>query len=676
MKKLLAITLTFILVLSLMSVATVTASAFTEGDYEYEFTAGSTAVRITRYVGTGGNVTIPSTIAGVPVTNIGDHAFDYTFLTSITIPKSVTTIGGQALYRCTSLKSITVESGNPVYHSAGNCLIETASKTLVAGCQTSVIPNDGSVTSIGEYAFYGCDSLTSIMIPNSVTSIGEYAFSGSSLVGVTLPDSVTTIGAYAFSGSSLVGVTLPDSVTTISEGAFSNCKSLASVVLPNSLTKIEDSMFSACTYLSSITIPKTVKTVGYYAFYNCSNLGTVYYGSTEKGRNRIAVFENPGSHYNQPLLDATWVYTDPEAEPGVYYTVYDSDATRTVSLKSIYNDLNDREADRALRRDFVMYGAPMNYRIIITAKAPKTTYAFPVIQSTTGNEITFDVGADIQEKISTSDSIVYTNILGSQFGEQVPSKIQIKKDIGDYNTLTITHVTVMAKREKMPIPRILTDEEQYDYEFINSNTAVRITGYYGDGVNVTIPSTLGGKPVTEIGYEAFKEENALTSVAIPTSVTAIRSYAFYGCSFSSVNLPLSVITIADNAFANCINLKTVYYGGSQTTQKAMIIGDNNDYLLNATWNYAIDESYVAPSQEPSTEPSQEPSKPADEVPGDATGDGSVDMKDVLTIRKTIAGLGGDVDKEAADVDGDGELTMKDVLTIRKFIAGLIEKLGK
>ena len=72
--------------------------------------------------------------------------------------------------------SITVEEGNSVYHSAGNCIIETASKTVVAGCKTSAIPNDGSVTSIGDYAFYGCSNLASVTIPDSVTSIGSSAF--------------------------------------------------------------------------------------------------------------------------------------------------------------------------------------------------------------------------------------------------------------------------------------------------------------------------------------------------------------------------------------------------------------------------------------------------------------------------------------------------------------------
>ena len=79
---------------------------------------------------------------------------------------------------CTGLTSITVAKGNTKYHSAGNCLIETESKTLIAGCKNSIIPTDGSVTSIGDGAFYGCTGLTNVTIPDSVTSIGSNAFYG------------------------------------------------------------------------------------------------------------------------------------------------------------------------------------------------------------------------------------------------------------------------------------------------------------------------------------------------------------------------------------------------------------------------------------------------------------------------------------------------------------------
>lgn len=96
--------------------------------------------------------------------------------TDIIIPGNVTYIGKTAFGRCNKLETITVDPRNSKYHSVGNCLIETASKTLVTGCKNSIIPSDGSVTSIGREAFYDCDTLTSINIPSTITSIGWHAF--------------------------------------------------------------------------------------------------------------------------------------------------------------------------------------------------------------------------------------------------------------------------------------------------------------------------------------------------------------------------------------------------------------------------------------------------------------------------------------------------------------------
>ena len=176
------------LVAVLLTALSAQAYDFQSGDLYYNVTSDTTVEvtyqehsSSTNYQGLT-TVTIPETVTSYngttySVTSIAYTAFVYcTSLTSITIPNSVTSIGECAFAYCSSLTSIVVESSNTMYDSRENCnaIIETASNTLIAGCQSTTIPN--SVTSIGESAFRGCSSLTSVTIPNSVTSIGKSAF--------------------------------------------------------------------------------------------------------------------------------------------------------------------------------------------------------------------------------------------------------------------------------------------------------------------------------------------------------------------------------------------------------------------------------------------------------------------------------------------------------------------
>ena len=146
----------------------------------------------------------------------------------------------------------------------------------------SICIEDG-VTSIGEYAFFGCSNLKSITIPDSVTSIGSDAFCNcESLIGVTIPDSVTSIGGAVFSGcTNLTNVTIGIGMTSISDSAFYNCQNLTSITIPDSVTSIGSYAFSGCENLTSVTIGNGVTSIDSYAFADCNSLTRVYISDLE-----------------------------------------------------------------------------------------------------------------------------------------------------------------------------------------------------------------------------------------------------------------------------------------------------------------------------------------------------------------------------------------------------------
>ncbi len=295
MKRVLSFALILTCLLSIESVAFATSENYTiftephsENDSFY-YSVLDGEVTIIGYRGSDdGRVIIPSEIEGVPVTKIGSSAFamsdisevtipntvttiefaafSNTGLKSITIPASVTNIGKMVFYG-SRMTSITVDENNPVYHSDGNCVIETKAKTLVAGIDSSVIPSDGSVTTIGAGVFTQC-RFTEIEIPDCIETIEEAAFiSCMELKNITIPDSVKTIGDRAFRlCSDLTGIVIPDSVESIGEGAFDDCNDLSDVRIGSGVKSIGCWAFSGCG-IERITVSENNKF--YHAENNC-----------------------------------------------------------------------------------------------------------------------------------------------------------------------------------------------------------------------------------------------------------------------------------------------------------------------------------------------------------------------------------------------------------------------
>jgi hypothetical protein len=274
------------------------------------------AVTITGYTGPGGTLAIPSTISGLPVAGIGHAAFQFSGLTNITLPYTLTNtiVGADAFQNCRSLLNINVDLNNPYYSSLGGVLFDKSQRTLViypyAKAGDYSIP--ATVTDIGQSAFDSCGLLSSVTIPNSVTVIGIGAFAGSGLTNasigtnvvtiaddaffscgrlssITVPNGVTAIGNYSFANcGGLTNIIIPSSVRAIWNYAFANCAGLRSITIANGVTGFGVNSFYGCTGLTSVTLPNSVINPGDSTFYGCSGLTNATINGFQIGNNEFA----------------------------------------------------------------------------------------------------------------------------------------------------------------------------------------------------------------------------------------------------------------------------------------------------------------------------------------------------------------------------------------------------
>jgi hypothetical protein len=423
-----------------------------------------------------------------------------------------------------------------------------------------IIPN--SVTSISNYTFMYCRNLESVTIPNSVTIIDSQAFAGcTSLTSVTFPDSVTSIGWGAFSGcTSLTSVTIPNNVTSIGSSSFNDCpietlyidmviipgssafngffanKPIKNLFLGNNVTTISDSAFYNCNRLTSIVLPDSVTSIGNEAFYSCDSLTSVTIP------NSVISIGNEAFSYCHNLASATLPNSVTSIGDG---TFYDCDSLTSITIPNSVTSIGD----------WTFYHCDSLTNITIPNSVTSIGgSAFAGCASLTSVTIPNSVTSIGYNAFSGCPietlSIDMETIPGSSYNGLFSNKPIKDLTIGN-NVRTIVDYAFFycTSLTSVTIPNGVTSIG--DCTFYNCDSLT----------NVIIPDS-----VTSIGNSAFRDCDNLTSVTIPNSMTSIGYQTFYSCdSLTSVTIPNSVTSIGDWTFFNCDSLTNIIVPDSVTS---------------------------------------------------------------------------------------------------------------
>ena len=502
------------------------------------------------------------------------------YLTSITIPKSITKMADDAFEGLDDLTTInylgSIEdwcniefstlTSNPINHTH-NFYIN--GETLV----DLIIPT--SVTEIKDYTFAGFASLTSVTIHDYVTSIGDRAFYNcSNLTSVKIGKSVTSIGYYAFENcSSLTGVEIPDSVISIGGSAFARCSSLTSVEISDFVTSIGGSAFAYCYKLTSITIGHSVSEIGNDAFYYCTSLKIIEVDEDNEYFCDIDgnLYSKDGTILIQYAIgkeDTSFVIPDSVTSIGSGAFSNCSSLSRVNYLGTIEQWCGITFSNEYANPLYWAEKLYLNGELVEDLVIPNTVteikdnafYGCTSIKSVTIPNSVTSIGDHAFESCYKLVEIYNLSSLTIEKGSYENGYV------GYYAWDVYTSLDTPSK--------LSTDSNGY---IIYTNGEEKIlVGYTGSETELTLPSG-----ITSINQGAFYD-CVITSVTIPDSVTSIGYEAFQNCiSLSSVTIGNSVTSIGNSAFYNCYRLVEVYNLSSLTITKG---SDSNGYV----GRYALD----------------------------------------------------------------------------------------